>query len=69
MTDIIRFRCPTCETQYKVVKVNASATHNRQLFCMSCGATLKNREGRFALKYFRVGNGSDPARHRQPRMV
>jgi len=49
------FQCPDCQAQYKVVRVEASPTHDRPLVCLSCGGPLHNREGKFALKYFRTG--------------
>ena len=54
MTETIRFECPTCQSKYKVVRVEAPTTHDRPLTCLSCGAPLLNREGKFALKYFRT---------------
>ena len=56
------FRCPNCEAQYKVVRVETAATHSIQLTCLSCGAPLNNREGGYALKYFRVSDGAEPGR-------
>jgi predicted RNA-binding Zn-ribbon protein involved in translation (DUF1610 family) len=50
-----RFRCPNCEAEYKVVRVEAFPTHDQPLLCLSCGGPLHNREGKFALKYFRTG--------------
>jgi len=49
-----RFQCPTCEAEYKVVRVEAPPTHDQPLLCLSCGGPLHNREGKFALKYFRT---------------
>jgi hypothetical protein len=54
MPETIRFECPICETRYKVVRVEAPTTQDRPLTCLSCGAPLLNREGKFALKYFRT---------------
>jgi len=48
------FRCPNCDTAYKVVRVEAPLTHDQPLLCLSCGGPLHNREGKFALKYFRT---------------
>src|SRR6516162_703381 len=55
-----KFRCPNCEAQYKVVRVESPPSQrDRQLLCLSCGGPLHNRDGRFALKYFRTdGSGS-----------
>ena len=49
-----KFRCPNCEAEYKVVRVAAPDTFDVQLLCLSCGAPLHNREGKFLLKYFRT---------------
>lgn len=55
MTEPIKFQCPNCEAGYKVVRVEAARTgEDRQLTCLGCGAPLLNREGKFALKYFRT---------------
>jgi len=49
-----RFRCPNCEAEYKVVRVEAAPTYDQPLLCLGCGGPLHNREGKFALKYFRT---------------
>jgi len=49
-----RFQCPNCEAEYRVVRVEAPPTHDQPLLCLSCGGPLHNREGKFALKYFRT---------------
>jgi predicted RNA-binding Zn-ribbon protein involved in translation (DUF1610 family) len=54
-----KFQCPQCGVQYKVVSVEAPATDDEPLLCLSCGGPLHNREGKFALKYFRT-DGSRP---------
>jgi len=54
MVEATEFRCPHCEAEYKVVRVEAPAMHDRQLLCLSCASPLQNREGNFALKYFRI---------------
>jgi predicted RNA-binding Zn-ribbon protein involved in translation (DUF1610 family) len=59
--DAAKFRCPNCEAEYKLVRIEAPPTHDDQLVCLSCGGPLRNREGTFALKYFRVGD--EPGRH------
>jgi predicted Zn finger-like uncharacterized protein len=59
----IAFHCPTCEAQYKVVRVKAPPTNDRELLCQKCGGPLRNREGKFALKYF----PADGARRRPNR--
>jgi hypothetical protein len=48
-----RFNCPNCGAAYEVVYVEAETVAlNRELACLSCGAPLQARQGRFALKYF-----------------
>ena len=55
VTEAIKFQCPNCEAGYKVVRVEAARTgKDHQLTCLGCGAPLLNREGKFALKYFRT---------------
>ena len=49
-----RFQCPNCEAEYRVVHVEAPPTHDQPLLCLSCRSPLQNREGKFALKYFRM---------------
>jgi hypothetical protein len=44
----IKFRCPNCETEYKVDLVEAPPTQTDPLLCLSCGAPLQNRQGKFA---------------------
>jgi predicted RNA-binding Zn-ribbon protein involved in translation (DUF1610 family) len=61
-----QFRCPTCESEYKVVRVEAALSANEHpLTCLSCGAPLRNREGKYVLKYFRV-DGRAVTRGRRP---
>jgi predicted RNA-binding Zn-ribbon protein involved in translation (DUF1610 family) len=63
----VTFRCPTCETQYKFVRVEAPPSHDRELLCQSCGGPLPDREGKFALKYFSAdGSRRRPDRGRRP---
>jgi predicted RNA-binding Zn-ribbon protein involved in translation (DUF1610 family) len=63
MVEATSFACPTCGAEYKVVRVEAPVTAGEgQLTCTSCGGPLNAREGRFALKYFGVGD----ARQRYP---
>jgi hypothetical protein len=54
MTEAIEFMCPNCDTEYKVVRIEAPATDSNPLLCLSCGAPLQDHEGKFALKYFRT---------------
>jgi predicted RNA-binding Zn-ribbon protein involved in translation (DUF1610 family) len=48
----IAFRCPNCDKEYKLVRVAAPLRRERELLCQGCGGPLRNREGKFALKYF-----------------
>jgi predicted RNA-binding Zn-ribbon protein involved in translation (DUF1610 family) len=51
MKNATEFRCPTCESEYKVVRVEAALSANEHpLTCLSCGAPLRNREGKYVLK-------------------
>jgi len=63
-----KFRCPNCETEYQVVRVEAPPTHDNPLLCLSRGGPLRNREGKFALKYFRT-DGSKHFNNRKPKLV
>jgi ssDNA-binding Zn-finger/Zn-ribbon topoisomerase 1 len=48
-----RFQCPNCGALYELVCVEADTVSvDRGLTCLSCGAPLQARQGRFALKYF-----------------
>ena len=70
MTEPTQFKCPTCEAGYKVVRAEAPAEYDRQLTRLSCGAPLRNREGKFALKYFRVDDGREARRNgRKPKLL
>lgn len=57
-TKYTKYKCRTCEEVYKVVRAEAPPEYDRQVTCLSCGAPLLNREGNFALKYFRVESGA-----------
>jgi DNA-directed RNA polymerase subunit RPC12/RpoP len=63
------FKCPNCNSQYKLVRVEAdpAATYG-QIECPHCGGPLNGREGRFILKYFlidrRGGNSSQRVSNR-----
>ena len=46
--------CCHCGAQYKVVRQEAPSDHDKEIACLSCGAPLEAREGKFVLKYFRV---------------
>jgi predicted nucleic acid-binding Zn ribbon protein len=59
-----QFRCPNCDAEYKVVRAEATPTlADKQLTCLSCGGPIRNREGKFALKYFRVSDGRESGRY------
>jgi hypothetical protein len=67
MGETANFKCPTCEAEYKVVRVEAAPTHDQPLLCLSCGGPLQNREGKFALKYFRVDGSRRSRSGRKPK--
>ena len=69
MQETANFRCGTCETRYKVVRAEAPPANDKQLLCLGCGAPLRNREGKFALKYFRDGKPVGRGNGRQPKLV
>jgi predicted Zn finger-like uncharacterized protein len=54
MQDTIRFKCPHCEADYKVARIEAPAMRDKPVLCEECGGPLRNREGKFALRYFRT---------------
>jgi hypothetical protein len=51
-----KFRCPTCEAKYEVVRAEAPPrpTTDREITCLCCGRPLHGCEGKFILKYFLV---------------
>ena len=49
---VAKFECPNCKADYKLVLVEAPAAHDKQLTCLGRGGPFRNREGKFALKYF-----------------
>jgi hypothetical protein len=54
-----KFHCPNCGDEYLVVRVEAPPTHDETpLLCLGSDGPLCNREGKFALKYFRINDGS-----------
>ena len=57
-----KYQCPKCEAEYKVVRVEAPPTHDNPLLCLSCGGPLQNRDGKFALAYFRMMDQGRPVR-------
>jgi predicted RNA-binding Zn-ribbon protein involved in translation (DUF1610 family) len=53
------FRCPNCDAEYLVERVEAAPTHRQvQVVCVECGGPLRNREGKFALRYCPKGRSS-----------
>jgi hypothetical protein len=60
-----RFNCPNCRALYEVVHVEAeNVAIDRGLACLSCGAPLQSRQGRFVLKYFLLKRSFSAARPR-----
>ena len=57
------FDCSNCGAQYKVVRIEAppGPTTSREITCLSCGAPLHGREGKFVLKYFLIESSRRPA--------
>ena len=53
-----KFQFPNCGAEYKLVRFEADPAFNQQLTCLSCGGPLPNRDGKFALKYFRIEKSS-----------
>ena len=48
-----------CGDEYLVGRVEAPPTHDElPVLCLGCDGVLCNREGKFALKYFRIDDGS-----------
>ena len=43
METAVRFQCPNCQAQYKVVGVEAPPTYDQPLLCLSCGGSLRQR--------------------------
>jgi hypothetical protein len=60
------FECSKCGARYKVVHVEVPPEpDHRDLACLSCKAPLNAREGKYALKYFRVRRSRPPAQTRE----
>ena len=50
------FNCPNCGARYEVVRIEEPPRPtDREVTCLSCGAPLHGREGKFLLKYFLTG--------------
>jgi predicted Zn finger-like uncharacterized protein len=61
----MRFNCPNCDARYQLIRVESdSITANRQVECLTCGAPLQGREGRYALKYFLLDSSQRAGRRR-----
>ena len=60
------FQCPTCRTEYRVVRIRKPPEpHDRRAFCVCCTRPLQPRDGDFFLKYVKVkppGNWAIEAR-------
>jgi hypothetical protein len=69
MRQPLKFDCPTCGTAYQVVRVEATTGHDRPLLCLSCGGPLRNRDGKYALKYFKTGGSRRLPMGRRPKLV
>ncbi len=59
LREATKFQCPTCDAQYKVVRIEAPPTHDHQIVCVSCGGPLLVRQGKFVLIYFRTEGGRE----------
>jgi hypothetical protein len=52
----VPFNSPNCGVGYEVVRIEESPRPtDREVTCLSCGAPLHGREGKFILKYFLTG--------------
>jgi predicted RNA-binding Zn-ribbon protein involved in translation (DUF1610 family) len=52
----VPFNCSNCGAAYEVVRIEESPRPtDREVTCLSCGAPLHGREGKFILKYFLTG--------------
>jgi hypothetical protein len=63
--DILRFNCPNCDAEYRVVRVTADPALDREITCRSCGGPLQGREGGFFMKYFMVNRPNMQALRRR----
>jgi hypothetical protein len=53
------FTCLSCQALYQVVKIERGReTVDREVVCLSCGASLPGHEGNFVLKYFMLRKAS-----------
>jgi hypothetical protein len=67
MPEAIKFRCPICNAEYLVIRIEAPLTHDNPLLCLGCDGPLQSRDGKFALKYF-CTSGSKPMNGRKPKL-
>jgi len=67
MPEAASFQCPNCSAHYKLVRIEVPPMRDRELTCLRCGGPLRNRDGKFALKYFLIdGSRRRPNRGRKP---
>jgi transcription elongation factor Elf1 len=58
VTQAMPFQCPTCDAEYKLVRVETKeAVPDQQVTCRKCGSVLPGSEGHLVLKYFFVDRG------------
>ena len=52
----VPFECPNCGAKYEIVRIEVppQPTTDREVRCVSCGGSLRARQGMFVLKYFLV---------------
>jgi hypothetical protein len=61
----IPFNCPSCEAEYKIVRIEVCDVQQGKLRCLRCDALLPAGEGRVAFEYFLVGRPSGRNRKRK----
>jgi hypothetical protein len=62
-----KFRCPVCNAEYLVARIEAPATQENPLLCLGCDGPLQDRDGKFVLKYF-CTSGSKHLNNRKPKL-
>jgi len=62
-----KFRCPICNAEYLVARIEAPATQDKPLLCLGCDGPLQDRDGKFVLKYF-CTSGSKRLNNRKPKL-
>lgn len=61
----LRFQCPNCDALYQLIRIETdSVTADRQIECLTCGAPLQGRDGRYLLKYFLLGSSQRVGKRR-----